>query len=144
MLSLQDVRRRTIRFKTPYPEPDTKHSTKDKTTSNDFIGTLVSPNYFGSNGATLFKYDDGLTYQNRLYIGGDKLTSIALNMLSIQVFVISEGIVIFVSVGSKQFMDSRIATRFPISLSSLHLSAKPIRYLAFCIIVIVVLWMSQT
>jgi hypothetical protein len=108
------------------------------------MGTLVTPNYFGSNGDTLFKHDGVVTYQNRLYIGGDNLTSIALNMLSIQLFVISEGIVIFVSVGSKQFMDSRIATRFPMSLSSRHLSAKPIRYLAFCIIVIIVLLMSQT
>jgi len=78
-----------------------------------------------------------------LYIGGDNLTSKALNMLSIQLFVISEGIVIFVSVGSKEFMDSKIAIRFPISLSSRHLSAKPIRYLVFGIIVIIVLWMSQ-
>jgi hypothetical protein len=98
---------------------------------------------FRSNSVLIFRTSRVLTCYNRLYIGGDNLTSKALNMLSIQLFVISEGIVTFVSVGSKQFMDSKIAIRFPISLSSRHLSAKPIIYLVFGIIVIIVLWMSQ-
>jgi hypothetical protein len=98
---------------------------------------------FRSSSVLIFRTSRVLTYYNRLYIGGDNLTSKALNMLSIQLFVISEGIVTFVSVGSKQFMDSKIAIRFPISLSARHLSAKPIIYLVFGIIVIIVLWMSQ-
>jgi len=39
-----------------------------------------------------------------LYIGGDKLTSKALKMLSTQLFVMREGILNFVSIGNKQFM----------------------------------------
>jgi len=58
-------------------------------------------------------------------------------MLSMQLFVISDGILILVSAGSKQFMDSKMVFRCPISLSSLHLSTKLIRYLVFCIIIII-------
>jgi hypothetical protein len=75
-------------------------------------------------------------------MGGDKLTSIVLNMSSMQLFVINEGILVFVSAGNKQFMDSKIATRCPISRSSRHLSTKLFKYLVFCIIVNTILLMS--
>jgi len=67
-----------------------------------------------------------------LYIGGDNLTSIVLNMLSMQLFVMREGILNFVSTGNKQFRDSKIAIRCPMSFSSRHFSTKLIRYLVFC------------
>jgi hypothetical protein len=74
-----------------------------------------------------------------VYIGGDNLTSKALNMLSMQVFVMREGIPNFVSIGNKQFMDSKIAIRCPMSVSSRHFSTKLIKYLVFCVIVITML-----
>jgi len=77
-----------------------------------------------------------------VYIGGDNLTSKALNMLSMQLFVMREGILNFVSIGNKQFMDSKIAIRCSMSVSSRHFSTKLIKYLVFCVIVItMLLWM---
>jgi hypothetical protein len=53
-------------------------------------------------------------------------------MLSTPLFVMREGILNFVSTGNKQFMNSKIAIRCPISLSSRHFSTKLIRYFVFC------------
>lgn len=43
--------------------------------------------------------------------GSNKLTSRALNKLSMQLFVMREGIINFVSVGSRRLMNSKIAIR---------------------------------
>jgi hypothetical protein len=97
---------------------------------------------FRSSSVLILPTSRVLTCYKRLYIGGDKLTSIVLNMLSTQLFVINEGILAFVSAGNKQFMDSKIAIRCPISRSSRHLSTKLIKYLVFSIIVNTILLMS--
>jgi len=57
-------------------------------------------------------------------------------MLSMQVFVMREGIVNFVSKGSEQLIASKIATLWPMSFlcSRRHFSTKFSRYVAFCII----------
>lgn len=75
----------------------------------------------------------GTTYK-RPYIGGNNRASRALNKLSMQVFVIKDGIFSFVSTGNKLLINSRIEILRLISCSSRHLSTKLIIYFVYCFI----------
>jgi len=75
----------------------------------------------------------GTTYK-RPYIGGNNRASRALNKLSMQVFVIKDGIFSFVSIGNKLLINSKIEILCLISCSSRHLSTKLIIYFVFCFI----------
>jgi hypothetical protein len=74
------------------------------------------------------------TTYKRPYIGGNNRASRALNKLSMQVFVIKDGIFSFVSIGNKLLMNSKIEILCLISCSSRHLSTKLIIYFVFCFI----------